>query len=159
MKEAIATKAGLSFRRDAFSGCPGVLAAIGKAACNRANINTPQLREPERLILELAGALGFSDVSGEPPEKQADVLYAKWSAAQAGSHAKEKQTEKLHDDKVKKLKEGVFVRDACADTRDQLETSRGWLLLEWLPLWEKRVRPDGSKSSGFRCVAFVTFCP
>lgn len=144
VKEAIMADVGLTFRADAFHLCPGVLAAVGPDTCHHGGIHWRLRYSPlEMVISEFENILGISDGTDLPLEKRFNTLDA-WTKSQPGDKGlAETRPQDWH----------ILVRDSCGDIRDQLREVPTWWFLEILPLWERRVGHDGSKSSGFRYVA------
>lgn len=150
-KEAIKANVGLLFRSDAFQLYPGVLAIIGPENCNSGGIQIQEyLSTTDEIVAELAQILRLPAVPEVTPAQRFDALEA-WTrrAHPEGQGAGEGILANAMED----FKQHPLVRDACGEMCDQLKSTRWWWFLEILPLWERRVQPDGTKSSGFRWVA------
>lgn len=141
VKEAILVDVGLQFRAGAFDARPSVYAAIGKEARLRAGMEVEEslLAMPKDVPENLIPTLGKDCLPDMTPDKQIDDLYADWttSPTNLGDDLQEEAASRAVTATMEYTQ--ALIQDACEDIHDQLKAVPAWWLLEWLPLWERRV--------------------
>lgn len=138
VREAIEADVGLLFRPKAFEIYLGVLALVGPTNCARAG-----LRLPHDMKNRVLDAVTAANPQITPPEMPNRYVYDAWKNWEPTVKGKIKIQEAGVDTTLATLMEAAFVEDARAGIRDPPKISRGWWILEYWPLRERRVRHDG----------------
>lgn len=155
VKEAIAAKAGLLFRSEPFKSYPGVRDVVSPHLNQASGSQEPTPAEevepgPASLVTVLAEALGLTDALGNDPEQHADNLFDRWNNTQSNAVENGDREELPPSPQLENFRMLPVVKDASADMRDQLKANPAWWILEYLPIFEKRVVPQGFVAGRFR---------
>lgn len=140
VKEAIGVDVGLLFRADAFSTLPGVSASVSPHLHRKGGSPEPVL--PNNKIQESAGEV--------PRDNRAQQLSSDLPAPREETGGRSAPYEASATSEMVDSRKHSAERDACAEIHDPLKSNPFWWLLEYIPLWERRVTEQGRIEKGFK---------